>query len=373
MLGAADDRYAGAVLAAALDGVKRGFFALGHALRWSWPFFGGAVTGVAAVYAAERYVPHGPWCEVVKHIGTGFIVAALATLFFHIREVKEHLHKFARIVLVESEYLSTLRPARLFELRRKIGAVILEDVVTNHEYDFGALDRALEQTFFKGMMQGGTATPDAEYRRAYRETIGLRFMTAQQMAQHTGAMPQAGDNHLYVEVTTVTNYEVVSPKAGARPYVVTFSNELSKTPGLLEGKKCQWFVGPSENKMEKVTLKHEEGSNGQLTFKGRYEKLAFGAGGVVTVCRKSIEIERADEAPFSLVRMAQLTHAPTLTVSANISVKCLEIYTMGLGGEQDRGGEVGQTFTLRYDGWMAEDHGYMVTWLPSAVAKEVRP
>lgn len=329
----------------------------------------GAV-GLSLIAIAEAFIPHHHpvWQEVVKHLGTAALIATVVAALFHISEIKEHLAEFTRMVLVDSAFLATLSTKRLLELRRQIASVMLRQVVTNDRFDHAKIDEQFEKLLFGELLLSEGRT-GGQYRENYTETIELRFLTGAQLAEEIAgaSQPDAMEAiQIYVEMTTITSYDLVSPRTGVGfKQDMPFEGNLTKITFLKPEQQIRYELGTAEHTRARMDLELPTGKPNLLTFKCN-TTLDVPTNGVLHVCSKVVEIEQAGDSPFMLKQMSMLTHAPLLKVSANVPANLLGELMLGLGNHLRRN-EGNHSFELAYSGWMAEFHGYVIWWLPQEV------
>jgi hypothetical protein len=344
-----------------------------RSLPQAWPKFLLFFLLGALLLVGVREVPpsHPIVREVGQHIGSEVIVAVLVMLLFQIGEVQEHLSRFAASVFVRHEYLNSLNHWMLIELRRKILDVLLSQIVTNKKYDYGAIEEQNQKLLFGEVIGRHSPPIVSPYRRAFRETIEFKFLRGKALAEARNKKKDqlcGCEERLYVQITTITSYEVIHPKSGSAPHREPAVNgKLSRVPFLKPEELVEYHFGSNDEDLKKIDLTtKEEGDFVCYERKAGYSELSLSDDRVATVCTKSIEVEPADESTYMLKRMHTLTEAPEVTVTSNIPVKLLIDLTMGMG-EHHREGETDCTFRIRYVGWMAKLHGYMICWIPSQV------
>lgn len=331
-----------------------------------------ALLGVALIDIAELAMPHG-WIvrrEVIKHIGTAFLVATIVAAVFHIREVKEHITQFTRGILLENAFLETLAPETLRHLRRQIAKALLRTTVTNEKFEYGKLDEQLEEMLF-GKLQAEDKGERASYRSAYAEHLELTFMTGVQLAQAKGISASPEPDRIFVEFSTITRYRLICPKSGPLPKGhpprsarIACDGRLSRISWLSEKQQLECSLSIGGNPVALSPTINVDG--GALNYECPHDA-DFTEEGVLQVETTIVEIERADDAPFMLKQMTSLTEAPRISVNGNVSEKLINMHVLGLGGhERKRDGA--HSFTLQCTGWMAEFHGYVVWWTPSDVS-----
>lgn len=382
---------------------------LGRFLKWLWVLSWAPIFGGLLILVSDRC---GRIQELVKHVGFALLVAYAVAVILHIGELKRHIEEFAKLVFLEGKYLATLQNSTLLDLRRRITDVIAGRVVTNTKhYDYRSIEDVFERLLFSGVLGESNKSSVTAYRQEYEETIELEFMTGKalkerlseaqvtspdaentksirerlcQAVQCSGgegeakadenevksAVVDVDDEGIYVQITTTTQYEYVSSKSQIRPHPETVDGEVSKIKGIHGSKQVKWFVGGTPKTAKQVDLNFAD-NDSTRAYNGRFDGLKYSVDGIVKVYRQLVEIDHTSNCSFILVHMTLLTKAPKITIASNISVRHLNVVTTGLDGDRTDFGGGGKILGVKYAGWMASMHGYMIYWHLSKVRSEL--
>jgi len=330
-------------------------------------FFVPALLGIALIWAASYWAESlHPVCEeVIKHIGVAILVATIVALLFHIREIEEHFQRFAKVVLVDSEYLGTLNSQTLLGLRSKIASVVLDKVVSNKGYAHDEIDKEFEKLLF-GKLLPSMGQKGGEYRHEYHETVQFEFMTAPTLGYSVNKAVPPND-HLYVKIVTTTDFEVVSPRTDSGEFSLPCEGTLIAIDFLGADAQAEYEFGVAGGPLQKVTLDFPP-SAGLLRY-SYVHKVTFAPDGRLRIRTRCVEIDRADVTPFMLKRMELMTKTPNVVLNSNVDSNLLNVFMLGFAHDFDVpcDGVPTKVRTINYPGWMAPSHGYLVFWNPDEI------
>lgn len=312
------------------------------------------------------------YAALSHHLGTAFVIAAIVTAFWHLREVSEVIHKYVKAILFDYTYLTRLRLESLMELRSKAAKAILQKAADNPAYKRDELEDWLDTLLYDRLIPG-KAPSSGWYRENYVEQIVIEYLTLQEARECEGLptvdIPSTDLQSMIVRVTTTTDFTVIAPNVADEKlkYPVRFTGEGCGLPNFPIDKLIRASGGRDQLTSSPLAIKPTSAKRGQFCWEAGPSDLTFEKG-KCRVWTEMVEYKSPLRESFILNTMALLTH--NLTVS---------IHQIGKGPAQvfvgqliatpanDMRGQDTATYraSLRYDGWLFEDHGYHFHWFPA--------
>lgn len=313
--------------------------------------------------------PEDGFWKLLDHLGIGFFVAAIVTLFWHLREMREFFESLAQSVLVRNEFLKRLNLEALREIRTTAASVILDKVTENPNYDWLGLERWVDSALFDWALPSAKAGSGI-YREEYSDSMTLEFKTMEEIL-HELHLPAEGieETELRKEVlksTTISNYRVIAPRKDAASYpsyAVPLSGRASDMPHIPLDQRVRFFVGADERTANEVRLRFQDVERGGITYEGTHS-FPF-VEGEAKVWSKIIDYTLPPTEPFVLNAVKDLTHGMRvhLTVAGRPKRLVFEGVVMGFqGAALARIDHLPNGISLSYPGWLFEDHGYIIWW-----------
>src|SRR6266545_3094504 len=90
----------------------------------------------------------------VHHLGTAFVVAAIVTAFWHLREVSDVIQKYVRSMLVDFSYLTNMDVPTLMQLRSTAARAILQRNTDNPSYERTKLENWIDSLLYERLLPG---------------------------------------------------------------------------------------------------------------------------------------------------------------------------------------------------------------------------
>jgi hypothetical protein len=300
------------------------------------------------------------------HIGIGLLVAAVVTLFWHLREFADFFEKFAKSVLLDDAYLARLNIDTLKKLRKQAGHEILRSLVDNLEnYKRDDLADWIDTILYDRLLPGGT-TSSGLYRENYTDNIVIETKTLQdallEVGEDSGKYPDDALSSTVHKITTTTRYKIIAPSVSANPdYELRFSANLADMPHFPCEKRIRYRVGHSEPDSHEVHLEIKKRKLGGMSVKANALFLKF-VKGECAVWSEMVEFRSPDAEALVLNTMALLTRGlevdlfqtgtgPELAFDGSIVAAYADNPTLGL-----------HSIRLKFDGWLFESQGYCIWW-----------
>ena len=321
---------------------------------------------------ALSYREEWRYSGLVHHLGTAFVIAAVVTAFWHLREVSEVIHKYVKAILFDYTYLTRLRLESLMELRSKAAKAILQKAADNPAYKRDELEDWLDTLLYDRLIPG-KAPSSGWYRENYVEQIVIEYLTLQEAREYerldAANISSTDLQSMIMRVTTTTDFTVIAPNVSDEnlSYPVGFTGEGCGLLNFPDEKLIRASGGRDQITSAPLPIKPITAKRGQFCWEAGPMNLAFEKG-KCRVWTEMVEYKSPLRESFILNTMALLTH--NLTVS---------IHQIGAGPAQVFVGQLIATpstdmrrhdaatyrASLRYDGWLFEDHGYHFHWFPA--------
>jgi len=324
------------------------------------------VIGAGLSYYFE---PKGTF-EIFHHIGIGLIVAAAVTTFWQFREFEEFFATFSRKILVEDAYLEKLKVPSLTRLRSRAGHAILKEYVTNSRYERESLGDWLDEHIY-GRLLPGQSPGSGLYRENYNETICLEHLTRADALREVKAslteVPEEAQQRLVLKVTSVTTYCVVAPRLRDRRYShydVKYSGNSATMRNFPVTKRISVRVGYDKKSAVGCDMQISDPPEGGIVYDAKPVHLKFDRKtGACQVWIEATEYRDTDREPYALGTMGLLTKNLTVQVyQAGIGPKLTFDGGVMATGDKETPAHAPNSYTLRYSGWLFEDHGYYIWW-----------
>ena len=311
------------------------------------------------------------YAALIHHLGTALVVAAIVTAFWHLREVSEILHKYVEAILFDYSYLTRLKLESLIELRSKAAAAILQKITDNPAYKRDELEGWINTLLYDRLMPG-KAPSSGWYRQNYTEEIVVEYLTLEEACGREGVGTAGISSEelkaLVIRVTTTTDFTVISPSLSdtSLTYPIYFTGESCGLSKLPAEKLIKVFGGKDRGTSSPLAIKTKFDNQGQFCWAAGPTNLPFEKG-KCKVWIERVAYKSPHKESFILNTMALLTQ--NLTAS---------IHQIGKGPAQVFVGQLVATpvedmrardaapyhASLKYDGWLFEDHGYHFYWFP---------
>jgi hypothetical protein len=317
------------------------------------------------VGVALSFVPaDAQYFKAFHHIGIGLLVAAIVTLFWHMREFTEFFEKFARQILIEDEYLSRLSPATLTAIRSRAGREIIKSKVDNDNYDHDDLDNWIDDILYKKLLPSESVS--GVYRENFNDRIYVEYESLRDALSEVGSpiseIPVPELQSPVKKITTITWYRVIAPRKSERPYTVSAQGRFADMPNFPMEKRVAFFAGHSEMLAQPVDVKINDRSLGGIDFASDPLDLNI-VDGECTVWTRTIEYHSLSAEDFVLNTM----HILTRGLDVELYLTGLKSSTVIDGGLIAIG--TGDSITnlpsgihLKYSGWFFPDNGYCIWW-----------
>jgi hypothetical protein len=318
------------------------------------------------------YKDDWPFAEIIHHLGTAFIVAAVVTGFWHLREVSEVIEKYVKSILLDYSYLTKLRLEVLMELRSKAAKAILEKAANNPRFKRDELEAWIDDILYKRLLPGD-ASSSGVYRENYVERITVEYLTLEEACRDerlplTDILPEVLGS-MIMRVTSITRYTVISPSISDHKgsgYPVGYSNTGSGVgvTNFPVEKLLTISVGNSQASATPLTLGFEE-VQGQILSKAEPRIFKFDKDGTCDIWMRVVEYKSPLRESFVLNTMSCLTH--NLRAYINHLGKGARLTFVGQMiatpvEKMSKPQPESQGAYLEYDGWLFEDHGYHFYW-----------
>ncbi|HEX6188534.1 MAG TPA: hypothetical protein VFZ40_10675, partial [Pyrinomonadaceae bacterium] len=248
----------------------------------------------------------------IHHLGTAFIVAAIVTAFWHLREVSEVIHKYVRAMLVDFSYLTNMDVPTLMQLRSTAARAILQRSTDNPSYERTKLENWIDSLLYERLLPG-KAKLSGIYRDNCSERIAVQRLTLAEALREVGS-PADGLSEdalaaTVVRVTTTGRFTVISPQVSDdnyKFYEFTYSNSSSGLANFPIEKQTRVFVGNDQRNAEELIVRTTR-QDGEVKSTVEPRKLEF-TKGMCKVWLKTIEYKSLARDPFALNTMSHLTH-----------------------------------------------------------------
>src|SRR6266404_2762041 len=318
--------------------------------------------------------------DLIHHLGTAFIVAAIVTAFWHLREVSEVIEKYVTSILLDYSYLTKLKLPALVALRSKAAKAILENTANNPKYKRDELETWIDDLLYKRLLPG-EAPSSGLYRENYVDHITVEYLTLEEALRKEGspisALAPAELGSFVMRVTSTTHYTVISPRLAESKdsgYPFWYSATGRGLTNFPMDKLQTLLVGNDQKSATKLAITISGDEQGKVIYKAEPKSFKF-ENGACKIWMRLVEYKSINES-FSLNTMSHLTR--------NLRTS---IYQVGQGPRLVFVGQMiatplEETQTechephgawLEYDGWLFEDHGYHFYWFPSAEEEGIDP
>lgn len=318
--------------------------------------------GAALIY----WAPEKGFWKVIDHIGIGFVVAAIVTLFWQLREMTEFFLSLARSTLIEDDYVRKLNQPSLRRLRSAAVSAAVEDLVTNQKYDWRKLEGWVDEVMFSRLLPTAPP-PSGVYRKDYRDSIVLEFVTLRaalsELSAPMDAVPQDALNMIVLKQTITTRYTVVAPRLGTeyQGYPVSLSGKASDMPFIETKSRVRYYVGNREQDAVEVPVRIVDIPRGGIEYEARRE-VSF-VNGEAHVWTKRVTYVLPASEPFIVETMSHMTDGARVHLSATGTDGRIVFDgdMIGFGGTKNIE-YLANGLELEYGGWLFEDHGYIIWW-----------
>jgi len=311
------------------------------------------------------------FADLIHHLGTASIVAAVVTAFWHLREVHEIIEKYVKSILVDYSYLTTLKLESLLMLRSKAAKAILEKAANNPRYKRDELEAWIDRLLYVGLLPGKATSPGI-YRENYVERITIEYLTLEKALRDIGSASEGIASQepkpIVMRVISTTKYTVVSPRipdSKHSDYVFKyfgFGSGLTKFP---PNKLLTISIGNNENNAKELTITHNE-VQGQILSEAESKAFKFDEDGTCHIWLRVVEYKSPRREPFVLNTMSHLTRNLRAYIN-QIGQGPPQVFVgqiIATGSDKEESRESGGAL-LEYEGWLFEDHGYHFHWWPA--------
>jgi len=318
-------------------------------------------------------MPEQKYWGAFHHIGIGLLVAAVVTLFWHIREFADFFERFARSVLVDDSYLSRLKTETLTELRSRAGHEILKSCVDNEDYKRDELADWIDHILYDRLLPNSTIQSQGMYRENHTESIVIEYMTLDAALRDVGedpaSYPPEARSSAVHKIVTTTTYMVISPSASSRDYKVQLEGRYADMPHFPLVKRLIFSVGHSDEDAKIATSTITNRRLGGIDIKVDPVILTMQEGRC-TVWTETVEFRSPRNEAHILNSMGLLTRGMRV-----------DLFQTGGGPDLVFDGGILATdaieptfgphsIHLKFDHWLFENQGYCIWWWErEAVAK----
>ena len=323
---------------------------------------------------ALSFVPDKGNYMAFHHIGIGLLVAAVVTLFWHMREFSEFFEKFARKVLIDDEYLSRLSIETLTQIRSKAGREILKSKVKNDDYERDQLSDWIDEILYERLLPSEKGASGI-YRENYNERIYVEHRSLGDALAEVGApdsgVPQEALTAIIQKITTISWYRVIAPqKSECPPYMVHMEGRFADLPYFPLKSRVAFFAGHGEAFAEVVPVEITDRKLGGIDFKSSPLGLRI-AEGECSVWTKSVEYRSPGAEAHILNTMNILTRGleVDLTQTGPGPRLVIDAGLIAIGTGEDSVTPFPFGIHLKYNGWLFQDHGYCIWWWQSAAPR----
>jgi len=305
----------------------------------------------------------------VHHLGTAFIVAAIVTGFWHLREVSEVIEKYVRSMLVDFSYLTNLDVRTLMQLRSTAGRAILQRNTDNPAYERTKLEQWIDSLLYERLLPG-KAPLSGIYRDKYSERIAVERLSLADAFRDVGhplfGLSEQERQQPVIRIRTTGRFTVISPRLAGdnyEYYEIAYSNSSSPLPNFPAEKQTSIHAGHDARTAEPLTVTVRE-DNGQIITTAEPKKLEF-VNGLCKVWIETIEYKSPIREPLLLNTMSALTrgvHVDIFQVGGGVPLVFVgQMIATPLNEPNEMDCGIGSAH-LEYDGWLFEDHGYHFYW-----------
>ncbi len=312
------------------------------------------------------------FANLIHHVGTAFIVAAIVSAFWHLREVSEVIHKYVTSILLDHSYLKKLKLPALLELRSKAAKAILENTANNPKYKLEELESWIDDFFYNRLLPGEDPSSGL-YRENYVDHITVEYLTLEQALQKEGLsivdIPRPELDANVLKVTSTTHFHVISPRIATGEdsgYPFYYSASGCGLRHFPTEKMQTLFVGNDQNSATQLELSTSRDEEGKILYRAEPRTFKFDKG-ICKIWMRLVEYKSVRES-FSLNTMSHLTRnlrssiyqvgqGPRLVFVGHLIATPSE--------ENQAEGQEPHGAWLEYDGWLFEDHGYHFFWFPA--------
>lgn len=311
------------------------------------------------------FVPERRWYSFVHEVGIGLIVAAVVTLFWHLREFSEFFERFSKGILLDDQYLSKLSVKSLAAVRSKAARAILESCADNPLYERVALGDWIDDLMFNHLLPGKTAL-SGMYRENYEEKIQVEFISLEDAltlaAADVASVPASERSKLILKVTETSWYTVVPPSKSDAEYMFRYGGKSADMPFFPLQNRITLMVGESEETAATLPLKIVADPLGGIGYIAVHKTLPI-RGGKCNVWLRTVEYRMPNNESHILNTMSVITK--------NVKV---DLYQVGSGPKLVFHGDLlaagpdrqirhfARGISLDFKGWLFEDHGYFLWW-----------
>jgi hypothetical protein len=303
------------------------------------------------------------------HIGLGLLVAAVVTLFWHLREFADFFERFARTILISDDYLSRLSYDTLSTVRARAGREMLKTRVNNPKYQHKELLKWVDEVLY-GKCFPGPLPSSWMYREAYSEKISLEHMTLETalntVEADTSKVPKSALDSPIHKITTTATFEVLSPRLEAGLYPLQMSGRFADLPHFPLQKRLTFRGGYSESTAKSIHVTATNREKGGIDFEAEPRSLTV-EGGSCSVWIETVEYKSPRLESHILNTMNMLTHGLTVDLFQVGAGPRLRMDAGMIATEICQPRHSPGSIRLEVDGWLFQHHGYCIWfWEPEA-------
>ncbi|HVT17878.1 MAG TPA: hypothetical protein VHQ90_17080 [Thermoanaerobaculia bacterium] len=320
---------------------------------------------IVGALLSSMVLPEQKYWGAFHHVGIGLLVAAVVTLFWHIREFSDFFERFARSVLLEDAWLSRLKTETLTDLRSRAGQQILESCVDNDEYMRGELADWIDQILYHRLLPDPAIPSQGMYRENYREYIVIENMSLEEALRDVGEDPARYPRDVLGspvhKIVTTTTYTLIAPSKSSSEYKIELEARFADMPHFPLPKRMLFRAGHSRPDAKTVNLKVTDRELGGIDVNADPVSLEI-EGGKCAVWTQAVEFRSPRNEAHILNSMALLTRG----MQVDLFQAGREPYLVFDGGIVAFGaGDPTfdlHTIHLRFDHWLFENQGYCIWW-----------
>jgi len=303
-----------------------------------------------------------------EHLGMGMVVAGVLALLWHTQEMSEFFRKNAEDVILGERYLERLSRARLFEVRSRIADVLVREHVTWRDHEWPQFLQDTETLLFTKCLPGPPTQADRPspgvYRRDLKNDITVTLGPLKGFLAEIGVspaqVPAEALDRIVVREETVSQCTIVAPRDNL-DYPTFLTLEAQSLPGVPAEKRARMDVAIGELGYEPVPVKARAKDGHPDFFVISAERVLRLGAGETKIRSKFVEFHPAGFSPFILETMGCLTRGLDVRVKMLAPGYRFEGEVFGLGADAEAD-VTASGLWLKYNGWLLEDHGYVVFW-----------
>lgn len=314
----------------------------------------------------SRIDPLTKYWGVLHDIGIALLVAAIVTIFWHLREFSDFFERFARAILIEDEHLANLSISTLTRLRSRAGRHILSARTDNPNYDErNKLADEIDAMIFGNLLSSKEGS-SGMYREKYRERITIEAMSFEAALREVGTDPAGLPADVLKatvhKITTVTSYTIIAPFVAISSYDVKLNGRYADMPASFPiAKRLSLRAGHSESKAVDIKINVTNRREGGIDVEAVPCPLPLTNGGC-DIWTEMVEYRSPSAEAHILNTMSLLTRGFRVDLFQSGPGPFL-VFDGGFVAPNAPDPEFGpHSIHLEYDGWLFEDQGYNIWW-----------